>query len=348
MITSKIQELLVGRDDILNPVAVLEKYPWISQKNLDCILSPDSDGLLCGLLMSNYFGWNIRGFYDGKILVIQKGALAQDCVFLDMEVFRPSFRSVGQHMLLYNRNQLPANWHNFSNCLSVNNLRNYDGTHDFRLKYPFGTIHVLIGVLWIAEEISVPKSGITPLLFTDGTWMNLLGYTENSLNWIRFLRCDDPRNPLHQVFMNDHYSLFELMVAMDEFLRRRDQLTVKRERGDRVAITLRGGDQTPHNLIAAGDTYSFHPEAKARGESFIRLLSELTEWSYLPAKWSWEKWRLLRFSKGTLGGDATRLNNGSFNALMARNPLSFAMTAGNVVEYTIEEPDTITPATAEL
>ncbi len=166
---SKIQELLTGRSDQIDPIAVLERYPWLAQKNLKCVLSPDSDGLLCGLLMSHYFDWHIKGFYDGKVLVLEKGTLANECVFLDMEVFRKSFRSVGQHMLLYNRNQMPANWDNFSNCLSVNNLRNYDGSHDFRLKYPFGTIHILIGILWLAKEIRLPITGITPLLFTDGT-----------------------------------------------------------------------------------------------------------------------------------------------------------------------------------
>ncbi len=178
--------------------------------------------------------------------------------------------------------------------------------------------------------------------------MNLLGYTENSLNWIHYLRADDSRNPLYQIFRNDHYSLYELMVAMDEFLRRRDELTVKRERGDRIAITLRGGDQTPHNLELRGEGYAFRAEPKARGEAFIRILSELTEWEYEPEKWTWENWGLYQFRKGTLGGEGSKLNSGTFTALMVNNPLSFAMTAGNTVEYTLEEPQHITPIAEEL
>ncbi|MBI4672890.1 MAG: hypothetical protein HY741_14645 [Chloroflexi bacterium] len=176
---SKIQELLLSRHgDRIDPIGVLEQYPWLAQRNLDCVLSPDNGGLLCGLFMSHYFGWNVKGFYDGKVLGLEEGLRAEECIFLDMEVFRNPIRSVGQHMLLYNRNQIPANWNHFSNCLSPNNLRNYDGTHDFRLNYPFGTIHILIGILWLAAKLVVPQSAITPLLFTDGTWMNLLGYTE--------------------------------------------------------------------------------------------------------------------------------------------------------------------------
>ena len=80
--------------------ALLQQYPWIVEREQNCILSPDSDGLLCGLLMSHYLGWKIRGFYDGKILTIKEGVNPQDCVFLDMEIFRPNIRSVGQHIVV--------------------------------------------------------------------------------------------------------------------------------------------------------------------------------------------------------------------------------------------------------
>jgi len=36
---------------------LIKKYPRIVKENKKCILSPDSDGLLCGLFMSNYFNW---------------------------------------------------------------------------------------------------------------------------------------------------------------------------------------------------------------------------------------------------------------------------------------------------
>ena len=67
---------------------VLTTHPWIVERNQNCILSPDSDGLLCGLFMSNYLGWKIRGFYDGKVLLVEKGIIPRDCVFLDMEIYR--------------------------------------------------------------------------------------------------------------------------------------------------------------------------------------------------------------------------------------------------------------------
>src|SRR3989344_8036134 len=155
--TSRIQEMLAGRDDVIDYSAVIKKFPWLVQKDQNCVLSPDSDGLLCGLFVSHYLNWKIRGFYDGKIMVLEKG-------------FKPK-GSVGQHMVMFNKGRLSENWKNFDDCASINNIRGHDGYHDFRLKYPFGTIHFLIGVLGTKQKIEIPKSAIAPLLFTDGTWM---------------------------------------------------------------------------------------------------------------------------------------------------------------------------------
>src|SRR3989344_6128935 len=119
---------------------LLKQHPWIAQKDQNCILSPDSDGLLCGLLMSHYLGWHINGFYDGKVLVVDRNVIPSDCVFLDMEIFRPDVRSIGQHMVMYDKDDLPPNWGRFSNCISINNLRNSDFKNDFKSKYPFGTV----------------------------------------------------------------------------------------------------------------------------------------------------------------------------------------------------------------
>lgn len=337
---SRIQEMLANRLDIIDYNAVINKYPWLVDRNQNCVLSPDSDGLLCGLFTSHYLNWKIRGFYDGKILVLQKGFRPSDCVFLDMEVFRKGVRSVGQHMVLFNKDRLPENWNNFDDCVSINNIRNHDGYHTFRLKYPFGTIHFLIGVLGTRQKINIPKSAISPLLFTDGTWMNLLGYTENSLSWLKYLRADEEGAPLNDIFLNKHYSLHELMVAMNDFLRERDAISIPRERGDRVAITLRGGEGIPHNLVLTEENfYLLSGEAKHRAERFLTLLARLTDWKYKEDDWSWHDWHLFKFTKGDFAGAKIRLSNRTFGEFIAKNPLSFAMTSAQNIEYTLEEPD---------
>lgn len=85
---------------------LLSVYPWIVEEGRDCIVSPDSDGLLCGLFMSHYLGWKIRGFYDGKVLLLAKGVMPKDCVFLDMEIYREGVKSIGQHMLQFDKKKL--------------------------------------------------------------------------------------------------------------------------------------------------------------------------------------------------------------------------------------------------
>jgi len=324
--TSRIQEMLAGRNDVVDYSAVIKKFPWLVQKDQNCVLSPDSDGLLCGLFVSHYLNWKIRGFYDGKIMVLEKG-------------FKPK-GSVGQHMVMFNKGRLSENWKNFDDCASINNIRGHDGYHDFRLKYPFGTIHFLIGVLGTKQKIETPKSAIAPLLFTDGTWMNLLGYTENSLSWLKYLRADEESTPLNEVFLNKHYSLHELMLTMNDFLRERDAISIPRERGDRVTITLRGGEGTPHNLVIEEENfYLLNEDAKKRAERFLRLLSKLTGWKYEEKSWSWNRWQLSQFTKGDFVGAEIRLSNRTFDEFIAKNPLSFAMTSTQNIEYTLDGPD---------
>jgi hypothetical protein len=90
--------------------SIIAKYSWIVAEKQRCILSPDSDGLLCGLLMSAFFGWEIVGYYDGKVMILKEKESIEECVFLDMEIFRNYVKSLGQHMLLWNKKDIPPNW----------------------------------------------------------------------------------------------------------------------------------------------------------------------------------------------------------------------------------------------
>lgn len=62
--------------------------------------------------MSNILDWKVKGFYDGKIILLEKGLSAKDCIFLDMEIFRKNVKSVGHHMVQFNKNRRPSNWSN--------------------------------------------------------------------------------------------------------------------------------------------------------------------------------------------------------------------------------------------
>lgn len=129
------------------------------------------------------------------------------------------------------------------------------------------------------------------------------------------------------------------MSEMDKFWRVRDEISINRERGDRIALTLRGGSGEPYNLEESNGLFYLKKDAKERAEKFIALLSKLTGWQYQEKIWSWNNWRVFKFSKETLSGLKLRLNNTSFISILENNPLSFAMTSGQDVEYTLEKPD---------
>ncbi len=334
---SKIQELLSGKTDQIDYEKIVKDYPWIIKKGQNCILSPDSDGLLCGLFMSTFLDWQIKGFYDGKVMLLDKDISAKDCVFLDMEVFRKDIKSVGHHMVQFNKKKRPSNWDNYKNCIQPNNLRDYDGYNDFRLKYPLATIHFLIGIVGSKIKFKIPETAIRALFFTDGTFNVLFKYPENVLNWLNFLRAYENSNPLKDVFENEKYSVFSLMKAMDEFFRKRDEISVIKERGDRLRISETDG--SPVNVEKYNGFYKINLEARERIEKFIKILSDLTGWKYNQGGWTWENLKLHKFTKGDFNGQKIRLNNKTFKDFLLKKPLIWAMTNGQNIEYTLEKPD---------
>ncbi|MBP9771900.1 MAG: hypothetical protein KBD16_03180 [Candidatus Pacebacteria bacterium] len=339
---SKIQKLLSGRhDDKIEYTQIIEKHPWIVEKGHKAILSPDSDGLLCGLLMSHYLDWTIEGFYDGKVMLLKKGVDPKDCIFLDMEIARPEIRSMGHHMLLLNRNSKPTDWETkFKNCIQPNNLRGYDGKHDFRLKYPLATIHMLMCILNEKERILLKEESIPPLYFTDGVFNVLFKYPENVLNWLNFLDSQKKENPLNPIFENEKYTtIINLMKEMDAFFRLRDAMSIPYERGDRLKISSKDGQ--PFNVEGSNDSYKINDAAVERILKFLELLSSSTGWGLKKQSWAWSNLKLFKFTKGSFEKDGKTLTKQNFKDFWEKNPLSWAMTSGTNIEYTLEGPDTL-------
>ncbi len=312
--------------DKINYINIFKKYPWIVEKNQNCILSPDSDGLLCGLFMSHYLNWKIRGFYDGKVLLIEKGFHMGDCVFLDMEIFRKSVRSVGQHMIMFNRDKLPENWANFDNSISANNLRNFDVRHNFKEKYPFGTVHLLMAIVGQRLPLKISKDAICPILYTDGTFKNLFNYPENCLSWLKFLDADDKKHPLYPIFFNDHYSISKLMIALSDLFTEFYLIGSGKRGGDKIKISDRLGN--PVNL----SDNAFEIRVKTQAKQLLLMLSRKTGWNYNHKSWTWQYYNIYRFRKGSVKPGLAR-----YNSLMEKNPLSLAVISGNSIEYTLED-----------
>lgn len=313
--------------DALDFEELIKSYPWIVRENQNCIISPDSDGMLCGLLLSHYLGWKIQGFYDGKILIKNKDIQTKDCVFLDMEIFRNGVKSIGQHLVLYDKRRLPPNWDSFKNCISANNLRRYDFKENFSKKYPFGTIHLLLAILGKTREINIPKESLAILLYTDGTFKNLFNYPENCLSWLKFLGANNEGDILHQVFFHDHFTVSSLMKALAELFEELKTINNGRRGADKIKISDKDG------LLINFDeeTASLKTETIQLAEKFLQVLSEKTGWGYKKSDWQWNNLEVVSFEKGM-----TAPTLGKYNELMAKNPLSLAITASTRIEYTLD------------
>lgn len=336
---AKIQELLRDQNDRINYADIRNKYPWITKKKQKCILSPDSDGLLCGLFMSHYLDWEIVGFYDGKVCILkdQVSAFDEDVCFLDIEIYRSGIKSMGHHMLSVYNTALPDDWsHKFKDCLQPNLLRKYD-KNNFRLKYPLATIHLLIGILEDIINIKVEPTAIFPLLFTDGTFNVMFSYPENVMNWWKYLNVEDNSKLLKYIFMGEDYTTYKLMREMDNFFRKRDEISIPRERGDRLKISNK--DSSNYNIEKSNFNYKINDSAKLRCEQFLSLLSKNTKWDYNPNKWCFENMQLMQFTKSDFQSRNWTIKKDNWNKLMEINPLSWAMTSGLNIEFTIESPD---------
>lgn len=341
---SKIEELLKDRlHEKLDFEKLLQHYPWINDRDRYCVLSPDSDGLLCGLFMARFRGWKIVGFYDDKIGIINHSYLDKDLIFLDGEIFRKSIKSVGHHMLKLNKKQ-KVDLSGFNNCIQPNLMRNYDGKNDFRLKYPLATIHLLISIIAYADkkagiqEITFDENAIAPLFFTDGVFNVLFSYPENVLHWLSYLRIHEDWNPLKNVFENEFFSVFRTMQLMHDFFKQRDELTLGQERGDRLKISSKNGD--PYNIEQDnGELVKINENAVVRIKKFMLLMTQKMSWQFQEQDWlCWHDLKYYKFTKDDFKGRGWTLTNAHFEEFLALKPLSWAMTSSLNIEFTLETP----------
>ena len=91
--------------------------------------------------------------------------------------------------------------------------------------------------------------------------------------------------------------------------------------------------------MKSGEVYSLNIDAVKRIKKFIEILSGFTGWNFKEDNWLWSNLILYNFTKDDFESNKKRINNATFQELMSKNPLSWAMTSGANIEYTLEEPD---------
>lgn len=304
----------------INYEKIIEKHPWIVEKNKKCILSPDIDGLLCGLLMSHYLNWEIVGFYDGKVLIIKTGLQTKDCIFLDMEILRKGIRSVGHHMNVHIINKPPANYHKIMNsCINPNHIRGFDRIANFSSKYPLGTVHLLMYILEnkYPGVIKIKKGGLASLFFADGVWKILFKYTRNVMGWFTYLHSGKEADWWVKL---RKLSVIELIEEINSLLSE-----FKKIKDDNK-------DWYGHIDISSLD------KDKVLLAKTLELLGGLTGWNYKSTKWKLQNLKEFQFTKKIYGQIKGSRSNEQFFRIWNKKPLSLAMTEGSVIQYTIEKP----------
>lgn len=304
----------------INYQEIIEKNPWIVEKNKKAIISPDIDGLLCGLFISYYLDWEIVGFYDGKILLLENEVSARDCIFLDMEILRENICSLGHHMNTHNFNELPKNYRRcMTRCINPNYLRGFDRIHYFSRKYPLGSIHLLIPILETKYPnlVKIKKEGLASLFFADGVWKILFKYTNNVLDWFNYLGTEKESiwwQELKQISVSD--LIEEINSLLNSFKE------------------IHHDNKNWYGHIDISDMKS---QNKLLIET-LNLISNLIGWNFKNDRWLIGDLKKYNFTKKIFTGLA---NNVNFFEIFEENPLSLAMTEGSTIQYTIETPDTL-------
>ena len=136
-------------------------------KNL--IISPDMDGFMTAKLLERFNGSQIVGSYDKNILCLADGIDPEECLFVDCDMNRQEFVSLGNHMRLLEDN------------MSVESFNpNVDfGVATYSDKFPFATAFLIS----FATEVQTSEQDLIRMAFADSTLKNMEKYSDNMRNW---------------------------------------------------------------------------------------------------------------------------------------------------------------------
>ena len=74
------------------------------------IISPDVDGFMTAKLINQYNGSVVVGAYDKNILTLAEGINPEECLFVDCDMNRPEYVSIGNHMRMLSDNISPKSF----------------------------------------------------------------------------------------------------------------------------------------------------------------------------------------------------------------------------------------------
>jgi len=198
-------------------------------KNL--IISPDMDGFMTAKLLERFNGSKIVGSYDKNILCLADGINPEECLFVDCDMNREEFVSLGNHMRLI-RDGMSSK--------SFNPNVHFDVT-TYTDKFPYATAFLIS----FATEANLSDFDLIRMAFADSTLKNMEKYSDNMRNWSK--RMDH----LAVKYITDNSDIARRNDAQARFDYVDQSFTSKRYGKERYLDTL--------NNALAGQQMSFEP-----------------------------------------------------------------------------------------
>ncbi len=133
------------------------------------IISPDMDGFMSAQLLNRYNGAVVVGAYDKNLLTLADGINPEECLFVDCDMNRSNFVSIGNHMRLLSDNMSDK---------SFNPNVHFEVT-TYTDKFPYATCFLVT----FATEVLTSDNDKNRMAYADSTYKNLVFYGRNMRQW---------------------------------------------------------------------------------------------------------------------------------------------------------------------
>jgi hypothetical protein len=133
------------------------------------IISPDMDGFMTAKLLERFNGSKIVGSYDKNLLCLADDINPEDCLFVDCDMNREGFVSLGNHMRLIEDGMSSKSF----------NPNVHFGVSTYSDKFPFATAFLIS----FATEVLTSDADLVRMAFADSTLRNMEKYSNNMRNW---------------------------------------------------------------------------------------------------------------------------------------------------------------------
>lgn len=133
------------------------------------IISPDMDGFVSAQLLNRYNGSVVVGAYDKNILTLADGINPEECLFVDCDMNRNNFVSIGNHMRLLSDGMSDKSF----------NPNVHFGVTTYTDKFPYATCFLIT----FATEVPTSDYDKNRMAYADSTYKNLTFYGRNMREW---------------------------------------------------------------------------------------------------------------------------------------------------------------------